>query len=87
MDDEARLVHGMGRLADDVAVDIDLHQVRGGDLVVAEAERVDQEVCLLARHARGEMAVDQLCPAEMVDQSIGGGELAAQHPFALLRRH
>ena len=32
------------------------------------------------------MAVDQLGPAEIVDQAIGGGELAAQHRLALGRR-
>ena len=51
MDDEAGIVHRMLRLADIVAVEVDLHQVRGGDLVVVQAERVDQEV-RLARPAR-----------------------------------
>jgi hypothetical protein len=32
------------------------------------------------------MAVDQLGPAEMLDQAIGGGELHPQHPLGLLRR-
>ena len=31
------------------------------------------------------MAVDQLGPAEMIDQAIGGGELAAQHRLAFAR--
>ena len=51
MDDEAGIVHRMLRLADVVAVEVDLHQVRRRDLVVVEAERVDQEV-RLARPAR-----------------------------------
>ena len=86
VDDEAGIVHGMLRLAHIVAVEVYLHQVRSGDLVVVEAERVDQEVRLFARHARGKMAVYEFGPAEIVHQAIGGSELAAQHGLALGRR-
>ena len=86
MDDEAGVVHRVLQLAHVVAVEVDLHQVRGGDLVVVQAERIDQEVRLVARHARGEMAVDELGPAEMVDQAIGRRELAAQDGLAFGRR-
>ncbi len=46
VDDEAGAVDAMGRVADDGAVEIDLDQVRGGDLVEGETERVGEEMML-----------------------------------------
>lgn len=60
---------------------VDLDEVGGRHLVVAEAVGVDQEVRLRPRHARRQMAVDQFGPAEVVDQAVGRGQL---HPERLL---
>ena len=81
VDDEAGAVHLVGRLVEDVAVDVDLDQARGGDLLVEEAVRVDQELVLGARHAQRDVVVDQVRPAVMGDQPVGGGELDARLPF------
>ena len=86
MDDEAGLVHRVAGVLDHVAIDVDLHQVRRRDLVVVEAEGVDQEVDVGARHAHRQVAVDQLGPAEVVDQPVGGRQLDPQCPFRLGRR-
>ena len=56
MDDEARTVHWSVGLVDQIAVEIDLDQVRGRHLVEQEAETVEQEMPGLAG-TRAEMWV------------------------------
>jgi hypothetical protein len=46
VDDEASGVDAVRRVADDGALEVDLDQVRGGDLVEGETERVGQEMML-----------------------------------------
>src|SRR3546814_3982025 len=58
VDREARLVEGAG-FADDIAVDIDLHEARRGDLLEEIAVAVDQEPIVLAGHAGREVGIDQ----------------------------
>ena len=81
VDDEAGRIEGVFRRLDEVAVEIDLHQAGGGDLVVAQAVRVDEEVVLRPRHPHGDVAVDQLAPAEVVENPVRRGELDAQVPL------
>src|SRR3546814_7429450 len=42
-----------------------------------------QEVLVGTGHLGGQVAVDQLAPAEMVDQPVGGGELHPKVPFGV----
>jgi len=81
VNDKAGAVHLIGRLVEDVAVDIDLDQVRGGDLLVEEPIGIDQELILRARHAQRDVVVDQMRPAIVRDQPIGGGEIDPRLPF------
>ena len=48
---------------DDVAGNIDLHQVGGADFVEGEAERIDQKVARLVGDARGDVRIDEVVPA------------------------
>jgi hypothetical protein len=72
---------GNGESIDLVAVDVDLHQRRGGDLLEQQAVRVDQKMMLRPRHAGGDVGEDHVVPAMHRDQAIGGGEVFAHRPF------
>jgi hypothetical protein len=83
MDHVARLVDavvGVG-LADDLALDVDLHQARGRDLLVKEAVEVDEQMVRAAGNARGDVVIDEIGHAVFVDQTIAGGEIDARLPF------
>ncbi len=82
---QARRIDRPLAVGEDVAVEIDLDEVGGGDLGVVQAERVDQQVLLRARHAQGDVIVDHLGPAEVGEDAVAGGELDARPP--LLGRH
>ncbi len=69
-------VVGVG-LPDDLALDVDLHQARGGDLLVEQAVEIDQQVILGAGNARGDVVVDQVGHPVRVDQPVAGGEIDA----------
>jgi hypothetical protein len=90
VNDEARAVHLVGRVVEDVAVDVDLYQARGGDLLVEKAVGIDQELVLGSRHPQRDVVVDQVGPAVMRDQAVGGGEIDPRLPLvgahALARR-
>jgi hypothetical protein len=81
-----------GRLLEDVAVDVDLDQARGGDLLAEVAIGVDQELVVLARHPHRDVVVDQVGPAVMGDQPVGGGQFDPRLPLLVAhaladRRH
>lgn len=80
------MVYSLGQL---IAVQIDLDEARRGDLVEHQPIRVDEKVMLGARHARGDMGVDQIVPAVQRDQAIAGGEIDPLLPLSLrhIRRH
>ena len=83
VDHVARLVDavvGVG-LPDDLALDVDLHQARGGDLLVEQAVEVDQQVVLGARDARGDVVVDEVGHPVRVDQPVAGGEIDPRLPL------
>ena len=42
---------------------------------------LDEEFALLAGHAHGRVIVDDVAPAVMGDQPVGGGEVDAGLPF------
>src|SRR4051812_14356403 len=81
VNDEPGLVHGGIGLIDQVAVEIDLDEVGGGHLVKEQPEAVEQKVAGLVRHARRNVRVDQIGPAEMLDQTVTCRELDALFPL------
>ena len=83
MDGEAGRVDAVVALGELVAVEIDLDQARGGDLVEHQAVGIDQEMMLRSRHPRGDVGVDQIVPAIMRDQPVAGGEIDALVPLGL----
>ena len=79
VDHEARRVDRVRRLSrPSRPCEVDLHQARRGDLVEDHPVRVDQEVVLGARHARGDVGEDEVVPAEMRDEAVARGEIDAQ---------
>src|SRR4051812_24595826 len=80
---ETAAVDRLVRRLDIVAVAVDLDQRGGGDLVVEHAEPVDQEMLLPAGYARGDAGVDQVGPAEQIDQPIARREIDPGAPFGL----
>ena len=83
MDGEAGRVDAVVALGELVAVEIDLDQARGRDLVEHQAVGIDQEMMFRSRHARGDVGVDQIVPAIMRDQPVAGGEIDALGPLGL----
>lgn len=69
--------------AQQVAVEIDLHEAGCGDLLEDQTVGIDQEVVLGAGHACGDVGVDEIVPAIERDEAIGCGEVDALRPFAL----
>jgi hypothetical protein len=57
------LVDRERRVADLLALQVDLHQARGRDLVEEEPVRVDQELIFGARHPHGDVREGQILPA------------------------
>ena len=83
MDGEAGRVDAVVALGELVAVEIDLDQAGGGDLVEHQPVGIDQEMMFRSRHARGDVGIDQIIPAIMRDQPIAGGEIDPLGPFGL----
>src|SRR5262245_49491524 len=81
VNDEPGLVHGSVRLLDEIAIEIDLDEVRGRHLLEQQAETVEQEMTGLARNARRNVGVDQIGPTEMLHQAVARGEIDALLPF------
>ena len=67
---------------DRVAVDADLDQRRGGDLLEHHVIGVDQEMMLGPRDPRRQMGEDQIVPAVQRHQPIGGGKVDPRLPLA-----
>ncbi len=78
----ALVMNGVGSTA--MAVHVDLDQAGGGHLLEHQLIGIEQEMMLRPRHARGEVGEDQIVPAIISDQPVGGGEIDADLP--LLRR-
>ena len=82
VDGEARRVHrdvGFDR----TAVQVDLDQAGCGDLAEHPLVRLDQKMVGLARHPAGEVVVDQLGPAELLGQAVGGRKIHPRAPLGL----
>ena len=81
MDREACGVYRERRVHHLVALHVDLHQRRGGDLFEQKTVGIDQEVVLRTRHAGGDVGEHHIVPAVNRDQPIGGCEILANRPF------
>jgi hypothetical protein len=57
----------IGAIVNDIAIAIDLDQARGRNLVKQQAVRIDQELILVTRQARGDVGMDQVRPAVMCE--------------------
>src|SRR5262245_50804968 len=77
VDHKAGVVWLVFRRLDLVAIDIDLDQVRRGDLVEHQSHRINQELAGFARHARRIMREDQIVPAKMANEP-GGSKSSSQ---------
>src|SRR5436190_14295699 len=81
VNDEASFVDGSLGVVDDIAFQVDLDEIGSRDLLEKEAEAVEQEMSGLAGHARGNVCVDQIGPAEMIDQPVARRQIDALLPF------
>ena len=81
MNDEPGAVDGPCARVDQIAVEVDLDQVRCGDLAVPEAEGIDEEVPPRAGHAQRDVVEDHLGPAEHVENTIARRQLDAGIPL------
>ena len=77
---EARKVHRIRTVIQLIARRIDLEQVAGGHFAPQQAERVDEEI-ILPRHAQGDVVVDALAPAHVVENTVSGGQIQPRLPF------
>src|SRR5437867_2257729 len=64
-----------------VALEVDLHQAGGRDLVEEDAVRVDQELVLGVGHAQRDVREDEVLPLVERDEAVGGGEVDAGGPL------
>ena len=78
-------VDRVGRLENDIALEVDLDQAAGGHLLEQEAIGVDQKVVVRPGHARGDVREDEIVPAVHCDQAIARSQVDAGLPF--LRRN
>jgi hypothetical protein len=67
--------------ADQIAVKVDLDQIRSGYLAVPEAVRIDQEMPLRPRHALRNVVENHLGPTEQVENPVAGCEVDARIPL------
>jgi hypothetical protein len=81
VDDEAGRVDRERRILDLVAVEVDLHEARRGDLVEEDAVGIDEELILGAGHAQRDVREDEVFPAEHRAGAIRGCEVDARRPF------
>ena len=66
-----------------LAVNVDLDQIGCRHLLIAKAERVDQEVFLGSGYSERNVVVDQLGPTEIVKDPVTGCEFHARVPLCL----
>src|ERR1700685_3461261 len=81
MDGKSGAVDWKFGISDNVALKIDLNQIRGGNFLECQAIRVQEEMLFGPGDPRGDVIVNQLVPAVALGQTIGGSELDADFPF------
>src|SRR5580765_4561858 len=77
-----RIVRGPHR----PSLQIDCHQIRGRDLAVVQAERVDQKDQIGPGDAQGNVIKDQLRPAQVVENPIARGKPDTRLPLRIGNR-
>ena len=83
VDGEPGRVDLVGAFEHLAALEVDLDEARGRDLLEEHPVRVDEEVVLRPRHPRRDVREDEVVPAEAGDEAVAGGEVDA--PCPLLR--
>jgi hypothetical protein len=81
VDREAGRIDEVRRRFDDVAVEIDLDQIRGADLGEQQPVRIDQKVMVGPGDTRRDVGEDQVVPAVVRDEAVRGGEVDAGLPL------
>ena len=82
VDDEARLVDVvLGRVEQDLAVQVELDEARGVHLLVEQAVGIDEEGVVLPRDARRDVVRDHLVHAVEMHEAVRGGEIDALRPL------
>src|SRR5215472_9254546 len=82
VNDEAGFVHGSIGLLYQIAVEIDLDEIGGCHLVEQQPEAIEQKMPGNARNPRRNVGVDQIGPAEMLDEPVARREIDALLPFS-----
>ena len=73
------VMNGVGSTG--LPLDVDLDQRRGGHFLEHQIVRIEQEMMLGPRDPRRQMGEDEVVPAVMRDQPVGGGEVDPDRPF------
>src|SRR2546425_13350661 len=82
VDDEPGLVDVvLGRVEQDLAVEVELDEARGVHLIVEQAVGIDEEGVVIARDAGRDVVGDHLVHAVEMDEAVRRGEVDALRPF------
>src|SRR5688572_25887380 len=81
VNDKASQVYRVIGSVQDVALQIDFHQVPGGNLGVVQTVGVDEKMRLSAWNAEGDVVVDHLGPALGIDETIERRQLEPKLPL------
>src|SRR5260221_11046646 len=79
---EARLVDAGALRREDLAVEVDPDERGRRDLLEHRAERIDQEMLVVARYSRRDMGVDDIVHPVERHQPVAGGQRDPGLPFA-----
>ena len=82
VDGEARGIDEVGRVHDDLAVEVDFHERRGRHLLEEHAVGIDQEVVLGPGHAHGDVGEDGVVPPVQRHQAVERRQLHPRLPLA-----
>src|SRR5260221_8307090 len=82
MNGDPRLVDAGALWREDLAVEVDPDERGRRDLLEHRAERIDQEMLVVARYPRRDMGVDDIVHAVERHQPVAGGEGDARFPLA-----
>src|SRR6188472_566292 len=69
------------RLPQDLAFDIDLDETGGGYLLVEKPVKIDEQMMVISRNARGYVIVDEVGHAVLVDEPVACRQINARKPF------
>lgn len=78
---ESDRIDGIGRIADDVAVEVELDETGCRHVLEEKTVGIDEQVVVRPRHARGDMGKDHVGHVEMRKQPVTRREIDARCPF------